>query len=85
MPPPSGFTPGTTLPIRRGGSNPDHSDEEAAPRAGRPPYVGPGRRQNAASSSSITDRSVASAMARSAVTFGSTVRAKNWAAATLPS
>ena len=47
----------------------------------RPSYAG----QNADSSSSISERSVASAMARSAVIFGSTVRAKNCAAATLPS
>ena len=41
--------------------------------------------QNAASSRSISDRSVALAMASSAVIFGRLVRAKNCAAATLPS
>ena len=42
-------------------------------------------RQKASSARSIRDRSVDSAMARSAASFGSTLRAKNWAAATLPS
>ena len=41
--------------------------------------------QNAPSSSSISERSVASAIWRSGVIFGSTLRAKNCAAATLPS
>ena len=40
--------------------------------------------QNAASSSSMTDRSVASATLRSAATPGSTVAQKNLAAAILP-
>jgi hypothetical protein len=54
-------------------------------RQGRTGLPEEGLTQKALSSRSMTDRSVASAMARSAVTFGSTVRAKNWAAATLPS
>ena len=41
--------------------------------------------QNASSGRSISARSVASAMARSADSAGRTLRAKNWAAATLPS
>ena len=41
--------------------------------------------QNASSDRSISDRSTVSAMARSAETFGSTLAAKNCAAATLPS
>ena len=44
-----------------------------------------GAGQNAASSMSISDRSVASAIARSAAILGRTFWAKNCAAATLPS
>ena len=41
--------------------------------------------QNADSSSSMTESSMFSAIARSPASFGSTLRAKNCAAATLPS
>ena len=49
---------------------------------GRPPWTPD---QNAVSGRSITPRSVASAIVRSADNFGSTVRANHRAEATLPS
>ncbi len=56
-------------------------------RGGGPSYAGSGAEaadQKDASSISISDRSVASAIARSAAILGSTFWAKNCAAATLP-
>ena len=61
------------------------SNDEGPLPAGERPFGVRRKGQNDASSRSISDRSVCSAMARSADSFGSTVRAKNCAAATLPS
>ena len=48
------------------------------------PTTSPGRDQNASSGNSIASSDVASAISRSAASRGSTVAAKNPAAATLP-
>ena len=55
----------------------------APPGGGTAPLRRAGRVRTALSSRSISDRSVASAIARSAVSFGSTLRAKNCAAGDL--
>ena len=65
-----------------------HGNEEGRPTTAGGAASGcsePGSGQNASSGRSISARSVPSAMARSAVSLGSWVRAKNCAAATLPS
>lgn len=68
-------------------AGPEHSvrdgSREPAPGGEPPPRCG-GPVQNAASGSSITELSTVSASARWVVTSGSTLRAKNFAAAILP-